>query len=85
MNKELIKKLINCDITWKEFSSIENCNSYLIELDETIIKIDIKIIINAIQHCLDNKYTMQDLLDWANVIRFSDIFSFEEDNADCIC
>ena len=27
---------------------------------------------------------MQDLLDWANVVRFSDVFLVEEDCRDCV-
>lgn len=84
MNKELIQRLINCDISWNEFSSITNCGSYLIEIENTIIKVDNKIVSKAIQACIDTKYTMQDLLDWANVVRFSDIFLIEEEYSDCV-
>ena len=84
MNKELVQKLVNCEISWSEFSSIEKCSSYLIELDDTIINIDTIIVGKAIQCCLDNKYSMQDLLDWANVVRFSDIFLVNEDCRDCV-
>lgn len=84
MNKELVQKLVNCEISWSEFSSIEKCSSYLIELDDTIINIDTTNVCVAIQYCLDNKYTMQDLLDWANVVRFSDIFLVNEDCRDCV-
>ena len=84
MNKELVQKLVNCEISWSEFSSIEKCSSYLIELDDTIINIDTIIVGKAIQCCLDKKYTMQDLLDWANVVRFSDIFLVNEDCRDCV-
>ncbi|MBR2376918.1 MAG: hypothetical protein IKA85_08435 [Clostridia bacterium] len=84
MNKELVQKLVNCEISWSEFSSIEKCSSYLIELDDTIINIDTIIVGKAIQCCLDNEYTMQDLLDWANVVRFSDIFLVNEDCRDCV-
>ena len=84
MNKELVQKLVNCEISWSEFSSIEKCSSYLIELDDTIINIDTIIVGKAIQCCLDNKYAMQDLLDWANVVRFSDIFLVNEDCRDCV-
>ena len=54
MNKELVQKLVNCEISWSEFSSIEKCSSYLIELDDTIINIDTTIVGKAIQCCLDN-------------------------------
>ena len=84
MNKELVQKLVNCEISWSEFSSIEKCSSYLIELNDTIINIDTIIVGKAIQCCLDNKYIMQDLLDWANVVRFSDIFLVNEDCRDCV-
>ena len=84
MNKELVQKLVNCEISWREFSSIEKCSSYLIELDDTILNIDATNVSVAIQCCLDNKYTMQDLLDWANVVRFSDIFLVNEDCRDCV-
>lgn len=84
MNKELVQKLVNCEISWSEFSSIEKCSSYLIELDDTIINVDTTTVSKAIQCCLDNKYTMQDLLDWANVVRFSDIFLVNEDCRDCV-
>ena len=84
MKKELVQKLVNCEITWREFSSIEKCSSYLIELDNTVINIDATIVSKAIQSCLDNKYTMQDLLDWANVVRFSDIFLVDEGCRDCV-
>ena len=84
MNKELVQKLLNCEISWSEFSSIENCSSYLIELDDTIIKVDAKMVSKAIKSCLDSRYVMQDLVDWANVVRFSDIFLVEEDCRDCV-
>lgn len=84
MNKELVIKLLNCEISWTEFSSIEKCNSYLIELDDIVINVDATIISNAIQSCLANKYTMKDLLDWANVVRFSDVFLINEDCRDCV-
>ena len=84
MNKELVQKLLNCEITWKDFSSVENCSSYLIDLNDTVINVNANIVIKAIQSCLDNKYTMQDLLDWANVVRFSDVFLVEEDCRDCV-
>ncbi len=84
MNKEQIQMLLNCDISWKDFSDIEKCNSYLIESDNLVINVDERIVKNAIQSCIDNKYTMQDLLDWANVVRFSDIFIVEEKCRDCV-
>lgn len=84
MNKELVRKLLNCEITWKDFSSVEKCSSYLIDLNDTVINVNATIVIKAIQSCLDNKYTMQDLLDWANVVRFSDVFLVEEDCRDCV-
>lgn len=84
MNKGLIQRLLDCDITWKEFSNIEKCNSYLIESDNLVISINERIVKNAIQSCIDNKYTIQDLLDWANVVRFSDIFIIEDGCRDCV-
>lgn len=84
MNKQLVQKLLNCEITWKEFSAIENCSSYLINTNGAAIKVDVNAVKNAIQSYLDNKYTMQDLLDWANTVRFSDIFLIEEHYRDCI-
>ena len=84
MNKELVQKLVNCEISWSEFSSIENCGSYLISLDDTVLNISVGIVINAIQSCLDDKYTMKDLLDWANVVRFSDVFLIDESCRDCV-
>ena len=84
MNMELLKKLLNCDISWKDFSSIEKCNSYLIKWKGVIIKVDRNIVKKAIQSCLDDKFTMQDLLDWSNVVRFSDVFSVEENCRECV-
>lgn len=84
MNKELVKKLVNCEISWNEFAFIEKCNSYLIESDDMVINIDAAIVSKAIKSCLDNKYTMQDLLDWANVVRFSDMFLINENCRDCV-
>lgn len=81
---ELVKKLLNCDISWKEFSSFENCNSYLIDLKGTVIKVNKSMVKKAIQACLNNKYTMQDLLDLANTVRFSDAFLIEENCRDCV-
>ncbi|MBE5730808.1 MAG: hypothetical protein E7350_02510 [Clostridiales bacterium] len=84
MNKDLVQKLLNCDIAWSEFASKEKCSSYLIELDDMEINVSTGIVIKAIHSCLDGKYTMQDLLDWANVVRFSDIFLIDEDCRDCV-
>lgn len=84
MNKELVQKLLNCDITWEEFSATENCNSYLIDVDDSVINVNANIVGKAIQSCLDCKYTMKNLLDWANVVRFSDAFLIEEGCRDCI-
>lgn len=81
---ELVKKLLNCDISWEKFSSIGNCNSYLIDLKGSVIKVNRNIIKNAIQTCLNNKYTKQDLIDWANAVRFSDAFLVEENCRDCV-
>ncbi len=84
MNIELVKKLLNCEISWNTFSSIKNCNSYLIDLKGSVIKVDRNVVKKAIKACLNNKYTMQDLLDWANVVRFSDSFLVEENCRDCV-
>ena len=84
MNKELVQKLLNCDISWKDFSAIENGDSYLIELDNAVINVNVNTVSKAIQSCLDHKYTMKDLLDWANVVRFSDAFLIEEECRDCV-
>ncbi|MBR2070290.1 MAG: hypothetical protein IJ938_02655 [Clostridia bacterium] len=85
MNKQLVQKLLNCEITWKNVCSLENCNSYLIELnDNTIFNITPENVIKAIQACLNNDYSMKDLIDWANVVRFSEIFLFNGAYSDCI-
>ncbi len=74
MDKKSIQRLLNCEITWNELSKRENCKSYLIESGDDIINVDSGAVIAAINSCLNNKYTKQDLLDWANVVRFSDVF-----------
>ena len=49
-----------------------------------LINVNVNTVSKAIQSCLDNKYTMKDLLDWANVVRFSEVFLIDEDCRDCV-
>ena len=84
MDKKIVEKLLNCNISWKDICISENCSSYVISVSNTNIQVERSMIIKAIQSCLDNKYTMKDLIDWVNVVRFSDIFYFEDSVQDCI-
>lgn len=84
MDRKLVEKLLNCNISWKDINMSGNGSSYLINMNNTNIQVEKHMVINAIQSCLDNKYTMKDLIDWVNVVRFSDIFYFEDSVQDCI-
>ena len=85
MNKDNVLKLLNCNITWKEFSNKEHCSSYVIsQSDCPTILVTAKMIENAISAYFSNNYSVSDLIDWANVVRFSDIFTIDEANKDCI-
>ena len=83
MNNETIYRLLKCEITWKEAAKKERCGSYVIVGTEEF-HVDVDNIMTAIDACLNGKYTIQDLIDWANVIRFSDVFSFETKHSECI-
>ena len=85
MNKDNVLKLLNCNIKWKEFSNKEHCSSYVIsQADCPTILVTAKMVENAINAYFSNNYSVSDLIDWANVVRFSDIFTIDEANKDCI-
>jgi len=85
MNKDNVLKLLNCIVTWKEFSKNEHCSSYVIpQSDCPTILVTAKTVENAIDTYFNNDYSVSDLIDWANAVRFSDIFTIDEANKDCI-
>lgn len=78
MKIDLIQKLLNCEVTWREAVSVEHEDSYLVKSDkEHIFHIDTETVIKAIESCLNGRFLYEDLIDWANVVRFSDIFDFD--------
>ena len=84
MKADLIQKLLNCEITWKEANAVAPTDSYVINSENDIYSVDANTLKRAIEQCLDGKYSFCDLLDWANVVRFSDVFMFDEHQKDCI-
>ena len=58
MDRKLLEKLLNCNISWKDINMSGNGSSYLISISNTNIQVEKYMVINAIQSCLDNKYTM---------------------------
>lgn len=83
MNNEIISKLLKCETTWREVKEKESLDSYVIAGEEEFF-VDANTVKTAIDAYLNGNYTMQDLIDWANVVRFSDIFDFEERHRECI-
>ena len=85
MNNDNVLKLLNCNVTWKEFSKNEHYSSYVIpQSDCPTILVTAKTVENAIDTCFNNDYSVSDLIDWTNAVRFSDIFTIDEANKDCI-
>lgn len=85
MKVELIQKMLDCEITWKKAISIEYEDSYLVKTDNGyIFHINTETVIKAIESCLNGTFSHKDLIDWVNVVRFSDIFNFDEKQQECI-
>lgn len=85
MQNELIKKLLSCEVKWSELAHNAHKGTYLIDSDDnSTFLVDMRTINVAIENCLKGKYSFADLLDWANVVRFSDVFTVEESQKDDI-
>lgn len=85
MKVDLIKKLLNCEITWEKAISAEEKGSYLVKTDNGyIFYVNTETVVKAIESCLNGTFSRKDLIDWVNVVRFSDVFIFDERQQECI-